>query len=442
MNTGPWRGGLHAPLRKASASRLHVLVESILVPDIAMTFDPAAIRPQFPALRRDAVFFDGPAGSQVPQSVIDAISHYYVRHNANHGGAFATSKESDAVVDAARRACADLLGTADDGCVVFGANMTTLTFALSRAIATKWQPGDEVIVTRLDHDANVSPWVRAAHDCGATVRHVNIHSEDCMLDLEDYQRQLSSRTKLVAVGCASNAVGTRNPFRAMIGMAHAVGARVFLDAVHHAPHLLMDVTVWDCDFLCCSAYKFFGPHVGVLYGKRELLEELPAYKVRPCPETLPDRWTTGTQNFAAIAGVGAAIEYLAGIGRTLGETGNRRVCLRRAFAAIESYERSAGAGLLAGLASVKGIKIHGITDPKRLAERVPTVSFTHATRTPTEMVEHLARRDVYAWHGNYYALPLTEALGVEPNGMVRVGLLHYNTSHEVARLVAALEELA
>jgi cysteine desulfurase family protein (TIGR01976 family) len=407
-----------------------------------MDFNPATVRPLFPALRRDAAFLDGAAGSQVPQSVIDAVSDYYIRKNANHGGYFATSRESDAVVDEARRACADLLGTPDDGCVAFGANMTTLTFALSRAIAATWKPGDEVIVTRLDHDANVSPWVRAAQDRGAIVRHVGIHTEDCTLDLDDYRRQLSPRTKLVAIGCASNAVGTRNPFREMIRLAHGVGALVFLDAVHHAPHLLMDVAAWDCDFLCCSAYKFCGPHVGVLYGKRNLMEELPAYKVRPCPETLPDRWMTGTQNFAAITGTKAAVEYLAGIGRSLGESGDRRACLRRAFAAIEEYERQSGARMLEGLASVKGVRIYGITDPKRLRERVPTVSFTMANRTPGQIAEHLAQRSVFAWHGNYYALPLTEALGVEPHGMVRVGLLHYNTAADVDRLVRALEELA
>ena len=407
-----------------------------------MTFDPTSVRSLFPALRRDAAFLDGAAGSQVPQAVIDAVCNYYVRHNANHGGYFATSRESDAVVDEARRACADLLGTPDDGCVSFGANMTTLTFALSRAVAATWKPGDEVIVTRLDHDANVSPWVRAAQDRGATVRHIGIHPEDCTLDLDDYRHQLSPRTKLVAVGCASNAVGTRNPFPEMIRLAHEVGALAFLDAVHHAPHLGMDVTAWDCDFLCCSAYKFYGPHVGILYGKRHLLEELPAYKVRPCPETLPDRWMTGTQNFAAIAGTGAAVEYLAGIGRSLGENGDRRACLRWAFAAIERYEREAGARLLDGLASVRGVRVYGITDPKRLGERVPTVSFTVAGRTPGEVARRLAQRSVFAWHGNYYALPLTEALGVEPNGMVRVGLLHYNTAAEGDRLVAALEELA
>ena len=404
-------------------------------------FDVCHIRNQFPALRRDAVFLDGPAGSQVPQTVIDAISSYYVKHNANHGGLFATSRESDALVDEARRACADLVGTEDADCIVFGANMTTLTFALSRAIATAWKPGDEVIVTRLDHDANVSPWTRAAADRGVVVKQVNIDPADCTLDLDDYRQKLSPRTKLVAIGCASNAVGTRNPFPEMIRLAREVGALTFLDAVHHAPHLAMDVAQWDCDFLCCSAYKFFGPHVGILYGKCRLFQELPAYKVRPCPETLPDRWMTGTPNFAAIAGVGAAIEYLAGIGRDLGEVKDRRASLQRAYAAIETYECEAATKLLAGLASLSSIRVFGITDPRRMSERVPTVSFTHVKRTPADVANHLGSRGVFGWHGNYYALPLTEALGVEPEGMVRVGLLHYNTLAEIDRLIAVLAEI-
>ncbi len=404
-------------------------------------FNPATVRDQFPALRRDDVFFDGPAGSQVPQSVIDAISSYYVKHNANHGGVFATSRESDAVVGYARRACADLLGTPDDGCIVFGANMTSLTFSVSRAIAATWKPGDEVIVTRLDHDANVSPWTRAANDRGAIVHHVAIHPEDCTLDLDDYRRKLSSRTKLVAIGCASNAVGTRNPFEEMTRLAHQAGALVFLDAVHHAPHLLMDVTAWDCDFLCCSAYKFFGPHVGILYGKRALLEELPAYKVRPCAETLPDRWMTGTQNFAAIAGVGAAVNYLAAIGEPGAGATGRRTKLERAFASISDYECAAAHRLLTGLATLSSVRVYGITDPERLSERVATVSFTHRKRSPHDVAAHLASQNIFAWHGNYYALPLTEALGVEPDGMVRVGVLHYNTFDEVDRLIAALTKI-
>lgn len=402
-----------------------------------MMFSPEALREQFPALGRDAVFFDGPAGSQVPQSVIDAISGYYVRHNANHGGTFATSRESDAVVDATRRACADFLNAPDEQCIVFGANMTTLTFALARAIATTWQAGDEVLVTRLDHDANVSPWMRAASDRGAIVKHVGIKS-DCTLDLDDYRNKLTSRTKLVAFGGASNAVGTRNPIVEMTRLAHAVGAKVFVDAVHYAPHLLPDVVAWDCDFLCCSAYKFFGPHVGILYGKRAHLEQLPAYKVRPCPETLPDRWMTGTQNFAAIAGVGAALEYLAGIGRSLGETASRRAKFQAAYNAIEEYELTLCRRLIEGLQAIPGITVHGITGTTRMSERVATLSFTHQHRTPQEIATYLGTKDIFVWHGNYYALPLTEALGVEPNGMVRVGLLHYNTGNEVDHFLKVL----
>lgn len=403
-----------------------------------MAFSPETVRGQFPALARDAAFFDGPAGSQVPQSVINAISSYYVNHNANHGGAFPTSRESDAVVDEARRACADLLGTRDDGCIVFGQNMTSLTFSLSRAIATEWQPGDEVIVTRLDHDANVSPWVRAAADRGAVVKHVGIRADDCTLDLDDFRRKLSPKTRLVAIGCCSNAVGTRTPFVEMTRLAHEVGAKVFLDAVHHAAHLAIDVDTWDCDFLCCSAYKYFGPHVGVLYGKRKHLESLPAYKVRPCAETLPDRWMTGTQNFAAIAGVGAAIEYLSSIGQMAGEPGDRRARLLRAFSEIEAHERELSRAMLEGLQQVPGLTVRGITSLDRIKERVPTISFTHATRSPREIAEFLGKNGVFAWHGNYYALPLTEALGVEPNGMVRVGALHYTTKADVGRLLQAL----
>ena len=406
-----------------------------------MKFSPEWARSHFPALDQPGVFLDGPAGSQVPRSVIDAIGSYYVKHNANHGGHFRTSRESDAVVDWARRSCADLFGVADSDCVVFGANMTTITFAVSRAISTEWQAGDEIIVTKLDHDGNVSPWLRAAKDRGVTVHHVAIRPEDCTLDLEDFRKHLSPRTKLVALGCVSNSVGTRNPVAEMTKLAHEVGALVYLDAVHHAPHLAMDVTTWDCDFVCCSAYKFFGPHVGVLYGKRHLLERLPAYKVRPSPETLPDRWMTGTQNFAAISGVGAAVEYLASIGRLTGAVSDRRTSLLAAFAVIEAYESQIGSFLIDGLKALKKLKVYGITDSHRSHERVPTISFTHATKTPAEVSEFLAERDIFVWSGNYYALSLTEALGLEPQGMVRVGLLHYNTKDDAEQLLEALSQL-
>jgi len=244
---------------------------------MSKSFDPIWCRRQFPALAREMtgqpiVFFDGPAGSQVPQRVADAVSHYLVEMNANHDGVFATSRESDAMLRDAHRAVADLLGTSDPGLIVFGPNMTTLTFALSRAIARTWSGGDEVVVTQLEHDANYMPWVLSARDAGATVRHVGINPSDCTLDLDDLKGKLSSRTKFVAVCAASNAVGTVTPFVEVAKMAHDVGALVFLDAVHFAPHLTMDVDTWGCDFVTCSAYKFFGPHVGVLWGTHEQLE--------------------------------------------------------------------------------------------------------------------------------------------------------------------------
>ncbi|MBX3413730.1 MAG: cysteine desulfurase-like protein [Pirellulales bacterium] len=411
--------------------------------------DVAACRAQFPALSREragrpVVYLDGPAGSQVPLRVIEAVSHYYRTMNANHGGVFATSRESDAMLDEARRAVADLLGAADPDTVAFGGNMTTLTFGLSRALGKTWQPGDEVIVTRLDHDANVTPWVLAARDAGATVHHVDIRQEDCTLDLEDLRAKLSSRTKLVAVGCASNSVGTINPVKDICRWAREAGALTFLDAVHYAPHALLDVDAWGCDFLACSAYKFFGPHVGVLWGRRELLSELPVYKLRPVPNTIPDRWMTGTQSHESIAGVLAAVDYLAELGGTRENGGaamSRRTALQNAFSRIDRYERELVTRLLAGLRELRAVRIWGITDPERMSDRVPTVAITHDRLSPQALAERLAEQGIFVWHGNYYALSLSEALGREPEGMVRIGLLHYNTSEEVERLLAALRQL-
>ena len=410
-------------------------------------FNVELCRRQFPALAREvngrpAVYLDGPAGSQVPRQVAEAVSNYLIRTNANHGGAFTTARESDALLDEAHRAVADLIGTPDPDLVAFGPNMTTLTFAISRALARGWKPGDEIVVTRLDHDANVTPWVLAARDAGAAVRHVAIRAADCTLDLDDLRRQLTPRTRLVAIGCASNAVGTINPVRQIAEWTHAVGGLVFLDAVHFAPHALMDVTAWDCDFLACSAYKFFGPHVGILYGKRALLEALPAFKLRAAPDSLPDRWMTGTQSHEGIAGVLAAVEYLAQLGRTLDPSAiQRREALRQAYTATGEYERELGRQMLAGLATLRRARVLGITDPARLAERVPTVSLTHERLPPLAVAEHLDRRGIFAWHGNFYALALSEALGLEPAGMVRTGLLHYNTAAEVQRVLSALQEL-
>jgi cysteine desulfurase family protein (TIGR01976 family) len=414
-------------------------------------FDVHSLRQQFPALQRSPegtggllpVFLDGPGGTQVPQRVIDAVGHYLGTCNANHGGLFATSRASDAILHAAGGVVADLLNAPSPDEVVFGPNMTTLTFHLSRALGRTWKQGDEVLVTRLDHDANVSPWALAARDAGAVVGRIDIHPEDCTLDLDDLRRRLGPRTRLVAVTCASNAVGTLTDVRTVARLAHQAGALAFLDAVHYAPHGPIDVRDWGCDFLACSAYKFFGPHVGILWGRSELLRELPAYKVRPASESLPDRWMTGTQNHEGIAGVGAAVDYLAEIGAGSASQGGRRPQLRSALEAIRSYEAGLCSRLLAGLRERPRFRIWGIPEPQRVAERVPTVAITCSDRTPEEVARHLAARHIYVWNGNLYAQELTERLGLEQRGgFVRLGLVHYNTAEEVDRVLRALDELS
>jgi cysteine desulfurase family protein (TIGR01976 family) len=410
-------------------------------------FDVRRVRSQFPALEREvdgrpAVYLDGPAGSQVPRRVADAVARYMVTMNANCGGAFETSRESDAMLLEAGRAMADLLGAGNPAGVVFGANMTTLTLSLARALARVWQPGDEVVVTRMEHDANFTPWVQAARDAGAKVLEAAIRPDDFTLDLDDLASKIGERTKLVAVGAASNAVGTINPVRRIVELAHDRGALVFVDAVHYAPHAPIDVEEWGCDFLACSAYKFFGPHVGILWGRTELLSELPVYKLRPSSDELPDRWMTGTQNHEGIAGTLEAVEYLADLGRACRpQAVDRREALGAAYEAIVRYERGVALELIEALRALDGVRVWGIVDPDRIEERVPTVSITHARHRPQAIARHLAERGVFVWDGNYYALPLTEALGLEPDGMVRIGLLHYNTSEEVSRLIDALRAL-
>ncbi len=416
-----------------------------------MRFTPDIVehcRRQFPALSRRigdrlAAFFDGPAGTQVPQRVIDAMSHYLAHTNANHGGRFSTAIESDGMLDQAHRGLAEFVGTDDPGTIAFGQNMTSLTFALSRALARTWRPADEIVLTRLDHDANVSPWVLAARDAGATVRFANIKAEDATLDLDELRHQINERTRLVAVGCASNATGGINPVRDICDWAHAVGATVFLDAVHYAPHGLVDVQAWDCDFLACSSYKFFGPHLGVLWGRRDELESLEAYKVRPAPHDLPGKWMTGTQSHESIAGALDAVDYLADLGRLLAGSDSltRRAALREAYREIGLYERALASRLLAGLAEIPDVRIFGVTDPARLDERVATVSLVHERFTPIELAEQLGEQGFFVWHGNYYALNLSESLGLEPEGMLRIGLVHYNTATEVDRLLEALHDL-
>lgn len=439
------------------------------------TFIPALdltwVRSQFPSFAQTvnghpAVFFDGPGGTQVPQRVVDAIRDYLSRDNANSGGNYPTSRRTDAVIAAARAAMADFFHCEPDE-VVFGQNMTALTFAFSHAFGRELNPGDEIVVTRLDHDANVSPWLAMAEDRGVTVRWAEIHNEDCTLDMSDLASKINANTKLVAVGYASNAVGTINPVKEIVRLAHAVGALAYIDAVHYTPHGLIDVADLGCDFLVCSTYKFFGPHMGVLFGKREHLQRLRPYKVRPLTDTLPFRWEWGTLNHECIAGITACVEYIADIGRGLHSSGDtkspgapslagfaeggdfaqatampRRRAIELAYEAIHEHERALLERAISGLRRIPGLKIYGITDPARFDERCGTLALRIEGHPPLELATKLGERGFFTWDGNYYAINLTEHLGVEKSGgFLRIGLVHYNTVEEVDRFLAALREI-
>src|SRR5690348_13730929 len=409
--------------------------------------DSAWVRAQFPSLKlqvngQPAAFLDGPAGTQVPKQVIDAIQNYFTSSNANTCGAFATSRANDAMIASARAAMSDFFNCDADE-VVFGQNMTTITFALSRAIGRDLVPGDEIVVTTLDHDANVAPW-RALEEKGVVLRQVDIREEDCTLDLEDLKKKITAKTKVVAVGYASNMVGTINSIAEITKLAHAAGALMFVDAVHFAPHGLIDVKALDCDFLVCSPYKFFGPHMGTLYGKREHLQRFKPYKVRPATDVPPDCWETGTQVQELIGGIGAAVDYIAGVGKHCSSNvKTRREALGAAYRATVPYERNLLTRLLDGLQTIRGVKVYGITDPKRFGDRCSTISLRMGDHHPTEIAKFLGERGIFTWDGNFYAMNLSERLGVEPKGgVLRIGLVHYNTMEEVDRLLNALHEFA
>ena len=408
------------------------------------TLDRSWVRSQFPSLSQTvngqpAIFFDAPGGAQVTSGVIHAISDYLTRSNANTHGAFATSRRTDQVLADAHRAMSDFLGCEPDE-IVFGPNMTTLTFSLSRALGRDLRPGDEILTTALDHDANIAPW-RALEERGAKVLAVDINVEDCTLDLEDFEKKLSNRTKIVAVGYASNAIGTINALDRIIRTAHAAGALVFVDAVHYAPHRSIDVKKLGCDFLACSTYKFFGPHVGVLYGRREHLERLQPYKVRPAPERVPDRWETGTQNHEGLAGVCACVEYLAELGRRhLGEPLQRPAAIQAAYACIQRYEEELGTRLIKGLSQIPQLTFYGVIEQGPGRERTPTVGIRLKNASPAQFAKSLGDRGIFTWNGNFYALNLMERLGLEQaGGLLRIGLVHYNSVEEVDRLLSELE---
>jgi cysteine desulfurase family protein (TIGR01976 family) len=440
---------------------------SILEAAVTSEFDLAWVREQFPALAlkvdgRPAAFLDGPGGTQVPQRVIEAISEYLRTSNANTCGAYATSQHTDQLIRQARSAMADFLGCNADE-IVFGPNMTSLTYAISRAMGRELVPGDEIVLTVLDHDANFSPW-QALKERGVKIQIADIREEDCTLDMDDLARKIGPRTKVVAVGYASNAVGTINDVKTIVRLAHQAGALAYIDAVHYAPHGPIDVRGLDCDFLVCSTYKFFGPHMGVLYGKREHLARFQPYKLRANTNAVPQRWEWGTLNHECLAGIVACVEYWAELGRrSLGVPASipvggpdaltppaerswaptRRDIIKTAYRAICAHERNLIERMLRGLAQIPPWRLYGISDPARLDHRCPTFAVRNPGYTPLELATKLGHGGIFTWDGNYYALNLTERLGIEQNGgFLRIGFVHYNTEDEVDRILERLQSLA
>lgn len=418
-----------------------------------MSLDITIVRQQFPSLNRPAIFLDNPGGTQIARQSLDRINHYLLECNANHEGAFATSIASDAVLDEAHQAMADFYNAASANEIVFGANMTTLTLHFSRSISRNWNPGDEIVVTRLDHDANVTPWVLAAQDRGCKITWVDFDVEDGTLKLNDLQKALERKPRFLAIGYASNALGTINPLAQIIQMAHNAGAMVYVDAVQYAAHGPIDVQKLDCDFLVSSAYKFFGTHSGILYGKQHLLEQLFAYKVRPASNDLPFKFETGTQNHEGIAGVLGAVEYFEWLGKEFGGEyttqlaaegySGRKLELKKAMTALHAYELELSQALLSALQSIPGLVIYGQTEADKLDQRVATFSFRLKDMAPRKIAEKLNEHGIYVWDGNYYAINVSERLGVEDKGgMVRVGAVHYNTLDEIEKLREALLKIS
>ncbi len=413
-----------------------------------MTFHAEAIRPLFPSLNHDGrrpIFLDNPAGTQVPRAVMDAVTQYYLTMNANSGGAFATSHHNDEMVQRTREGMADFLNALSASEIIIGPNMTTLCFSLSRAIAPLLSAGDEIVLTRMDHDANIAPWLQIAAERGLTAKWVDIKSDDCTLDMDTLEEALSERTKIVATVHASNAVGTINPVKQIAGMAHAVGAWHVVDAVQSAPHLPLDVLELGCDFLLCSSYKFYGPHLGIMWGRRDLLDSLPVSKVRPAKDAAPHRWETGTPSFETWNGLLACLNYWEWLGEEFGDAdmpryAGRRLNMKRGLAAVSDYERTLVVALIDGLSAIPGVAIAGITDGDRLEQRVPTVAMVKDGHSPEHIARCLARENVYVWSGDYYALEIMKRID-RPQGMVRIGIGQYNTLDEINKVLNLLDDL-
>ncbi len=396
------------------------------------------IRRCFPALARThngypVAYFDGPGGTQVPRTVVEAMNDYLYRHNANTHWAYPSSEETDAIIDSARSVLGDFLN-ANPTEIVFGANMTTLTFHLSRALGRAYERNDEILITELDHHANIAPWRTLEKQCGVKVRMVKMIPETGELDWNDFSRQLTGRTKLVAIGAASNALGTINDIKRAGEMAHSLGAEIFVDAVHYAPHELVDVCDWNCDFLACSAYKFYGPHIGFLYGRHDLLDSLDFPKLIPAPDSAPERAETGTQNHEGIAGAAAAVDFLA----SLAPGPTRRERLRAALRQLHERSDALITRLWNGLREIGRVRLYG---PPPGTARTPTIAFTVNGVPSIEVAEKLAKRGVFLSHGDFYAMTVVERLGQTPHGLVRAGCACYTTPEEVDRLLAGVRGL-
>lgn len=420
-----------------------------------MTYNVDTARAQFPALAvtddgRPRVFLDNPAGTQVPHGVIERMSDCLINHNANLGGYFVTSKGADAIVDDAHSAMADLLNAATPDEIIFGQNMTTLTLSVSRSLAKHFNEGDEILLSRMDHDANVYPWVLMARDRGVKVTWLPFDLETFEFDLDDVRKLITERTRMVCVGGASNLLGTLNDVQAMCRIAKEAGAWTYIDAVQSVPHVSTDVQSIDCDFLACSAYKFFGPHQGILYGRQSVLDQLEAYKVRPASDRSPGNFESGTQSHEGMAGTAAAVDYFASVGEACGEAhagkyplfSSRRLHAHTGMDVLFDYEAGLARQLISGLQSINGVTVQGVTSPDAMDRRVPTVAFTSARHAPDAIARRLAEHNIFVWSGHNYAIEVVNALGLmDSGGVVRVGPVHYNTSEEIDRLLTAVEDL-
>ena len=412
-----------------------------------MSYDLDAVRARFPSLSitdngQRRIYFDNPAGTQVPASVAEAMSDCLLKHNANQGGYFRTAMEADAIVAGAREAMADLLNAPSSDEIVFGQNMTTITLHISRSLGRLMRAGDEIIVSRMDHDANVWPWVLLARDLDLEIKWLPFDPQSFEFDLAVLDDLLTERTRLVCVGGASNLTGTINDVKGICAKAKAAGALTYIDGVQSVPHIATDVQDLDCDFLVCSPYKFFGPHQGVLWGRREILEQLEAYKVRPAPEGIPGCFETGTQSHEGFAGTAAAVDYFAWIGETMAGVSGRRSALRAAMDMLFDYEKELAAHLVDGLLDIDGVTVQGITAREALDRRVPTVSFTHSSVASARIAEALAKKNIFVWSGHNYAVEVAKTLGIyDTGGAVRVGPVHYNSVSEIDETLDALRQI-